>query len=95
MSIRETNCAIQWIDLSAVDCVIHFLNNRGMILKIGISNKCISKCYFINHNHNKMLKSDWLSTVLISARTVRAIAARIYWLFSLLTKTLGISCVLI
>ena len=43
--------------------------------------------YFYNHNYNKILKSDWLSTALISAligqfnRTVRAITRALKWLF--------------
>ena len=46
-----------------------------------------------NHNYNKIVKSDWLSTALISAligqfnRTVRAITRALKWLFfSLLAK---------
>ena len=46
-----------------------------------------------NHNYNKILKSDWLSTALISAligqfdRTVRAFTRALKWLFfSLLAK---------
>ena len=49
--------------------------------------------YFDNHNYNKIVKSDWLSTTLISAligqfnRTVRAITRALKWLFfSLLAK---------
>ena len=56
-----------------------------------------------NHNYNKILKSDWLSTALISAligqlkRTVRAITRALKWLFFVTAskKNLGISCVLI
>ena len=32
MSIRKTNCVIQWIEIFLVDIVIHLLNNRGQIL---------------------------------------------------------------
>ena len=60
------------------------------------------KIIIINHNYNKILKSDWLSTLLISAligqfnRTVRAITRALKWLFfSLLAKKIGNSCVLI
>ena len=41
--------------------------------------------YYYNRNYNKILKSDWLSTVLISAligqfnRTVRAITRALKW----------------
>ena len=49
--------------------------------------------YRHNHNYNKIVKSDWLSTALISAligqfnRTVRAITRALKWLFfSLLAK---------
>ena len=41
-----------------------------------------------NHNYNKIVKSDWLSTALISAligqfnRTVRAITRALKWVFS-------------
>ena len=59
------------------------------------------KIIIINHNY-KILKSDWLSTLLISAligqfnRTVRAITRALKWLFfSLLAKKIGISCVMI
>ena len=56
-----------------------------------------------NHNYNKILKSDWLSTALILALigqcnwTGRAIRRALKWLsFSLLAKkNLGISCVLV
>ena len=61
-----------------------------------------------NHNYNKIVKSDWLSTALISALigqyvsclnnwTVRAITCALKWLFFLLlAKTiLEFSCVLI
>ena len=48
---------------------------------------------YINHNYNKIVKSDWLSTALILAligqfnRTVRAITRALKWLFfSLLAK---------
>ena len=43
--------------------------------------------YIFNHNYNKILKSDWFSTALISAligqfnRTVRAITRALKWLF--------------
>ena len=52
-----------------------------------------------NHHYKKIVKSDWLSTVLTSAligqfnRTVRAITSALKWLFfSLLAKKIGISC---
>ena len=55
-----------------------------------------------NHNYNKILKSDWLSTPLISAligqfnRTVRAITSALKWLFFTTSiKKFGISSVLI
>ena len=32
MSIRKTNCVIQWIEIYLVDIVIHLLNNWGQIL---------------------------------------------------------------
>ena len=56
-----------------------------------------------NHNYNKIVKSDWLSTALISAligqfnRTVRAITRALKWLFFVTaSKTkFRISCVLI
>ena len=60
------------------------------------------QAYTLNHNHNKILKSDWLSTAPISAligqlnRTVRAIRRSLKWLFFTASKkNLGISCVLI
>ena len=43
--------------------------------------------FMFNHNYNKIVKSDWLSTALISAligqfnRTVRAITRALKWLF--------------
>ena len=50
----------------------------------------------LNHNYNKIVKSDWLSTALISAligqfnRTVRAITRALKWLFfSLLAKEIS------
>ena len=49
--------------------------------------QCFSTNYYYNHNYNKILKSDWLSTALISAligqfnRTVRAITRALKWLF--------------
>ena len=55
--------------------------------------------YSRNHNYNKILKSDWLSTVLISAltgqfdKTVRAITRALKWLFFNASKKLGISCI--
>ena len=57
----------------------------------------------VNHNYNKIVKSDWLSTALISALigqfnwTVRAITCALKWLyFFTASKTkFGISCVLI
>lgn len=71
--------------------------------------------FFVNHNNNKILKSDWLSTVLIlgsylSNWTAPSLALEwFFWLlffllllllfvcccfcFSLLAKSLGISCV--
>ena len=56
-----------------------------------------------HHNYNKILKSDWLSTPLISGEsclsnwTVRAITRALKWLFFTAGKKkgLGISCVLI
>ena len=52
--------------------------------------------YNHNHNYNKILKSDWLSTALISAligqlnRTVRAITYALKWFsFSLLAKNIS------
>ena len=56
-----------------------------------------------NHNYNKIVKSDWLSTALISALigqfnwTVRAITRALKWLiFFTASKTkFRISCVLI
>ena len=58
--------------------------------------------YSSNNNYSKILKSDWLSTVLISAltgqfkRKVRAITRALKWLFFTASKkNLGISCVLI
>ena len=55
--------------------------------------------YSSNHSYYKILKSDWLSTVLISAltgqfdKTVRAITRALKWLFFNASKNLGISCV--
>ena len=55
--------------------------------------------YSSNHNCNKILKSDWPSTVLISAltghlnKTVRAITRALKWLFFNASKNLEISCV--
>ena len=64
--------------------------------------------YYYNHNYNKILKSDWFSTALISALigqyasclsnwTVRAITRALKWLFFFTaSKTkFRISCVLI
>ena len=56
-----------------------------------------------NHNYNKILQSDWLSTALISAligqlnRTVRVITRALKWLFFFTAskKNLRISCLLI
>ena len=53
----------------------------------------------VNHNYNKIVKSDWLSTALISAligqfnRTVRVLTC-LYFFTASETK-FGISCVLI
>ena len=63
----------------------------------------VSGYYSINHNYNKIVKSDWLSTALISAligqfnRTVRVITRALKWLFFFTaSKTkFRISCVLI
>ena len=47
----------------------------------------IANINYNNHNYNKILKSDWLSTALISALigqfnwTVRAITRALKWLF--------------
>ena len=30
-SVRETNCAMQWIVIFSMDCVSHLLNNWGQI----------------------------------------------------------------
>ena len=30
ISIRENNCAIQWIELHPLDSVIHFLTTKGL-----------------------------------------------------------------
>ena len=58
-------------------------------------------CYSLNHNYNKILNSDWLSTTLILALigqyasclsnwTVRAITRALKWLFfSLLAKKIS------
>ena len=59
--------------------------------------------YYYNYNYNKIFKSGWLSTALISALigqfnwTVRAIMRALKWLFFFhcQQKNLGISCVLI
>jgi len=54
-----------------------------------------------NHNHNKILESDWLSAALISAligqfnRTVRVIMRALKWHFFTASKKIGISSVLI
>ena len=55
--------------------------------------------YSSNHNCNKILKSEWPSTVLISAltghlnKTVRAITRALKRLFFNASKNHGISCV--
>ena len=64
--------------------------------------------YYYNHNYNKILKSDWLSTALISALigqcasrlsnwTVHAITRALKWPFFTAGKKEGlrISCALI
>ena len=60
-----------------VKLIIHYIKrlfeNKKGIIKILVYSSVID----INHNHNKIVKSDWLSTALISAligqftRTVR------------------------
>ena len=44
----------------------------SLLHSIGVTNGflfCVLKNYDENHNYNKILKSEWLSTVLISALT--------------------------
>ena len=57
----------------------------AMLVKIFLSNIGFQKCpsSLVNHNYNKILKSDWLSTALISAligqlnRTVRVMPKKL------------------
>ena len=67
------------------------INPRSSLIIFRTAYPC--SIIFFNHNCNEIVKSDWLSTALISAsigqfnRTVRAITRALKWLFfSLLAK---------
>ena len=45
ISIRETNCAIQWIEIYPVDSLIHLLNNWGLdLMMMNFPNKISLFC---------------------------------------------------
>ena len=108
----------QWLLLLAVclelkfPIIVHiyiYFKQNHCITSVSFKNNIVinSLNNIYNHNYNKILKSDWLSTALISALigqyasclsnwTVRAITRALKWLFfHWYQKNLGISCVLI
>ena len=46
ISVRETNCAIHWIEIYPVDSVIHLLNNWDLA---PVVQKLNSAIHWINH----------------------------------------------
>jgi len=46
ISVRETNCAIQWIVIYPVDSIIHVLNNWDLEIRI-VGSSCHPQLYLL------------------------------------------------
>ena len=51
ISIRETNCAIQWIEIYPLDSAIHLLNNWGLEIRIAGSSGHLQQCDCFNRTN--------------------------------------------
>ena len=100
ISIRETKCAINWIEIYMVDSAIHLLNNCGQVLFHSFSFHCSFALHY-SHNHCfkietecKRSKTELVQTIVKSTTLGRKhvtnkIAQLISFASDLLERALG------
>ena len=68
ISIRETNCNIDWIEIYPIDSVIHLLNNWGQLDSDLSSGQRFSKRLNNQALRNKPLVSAFVTRRILSSR---------------------------
>ena len=65
ISIRETNCAIHWIDFYPVDSAIQRLNNRGQMESFFFSTQRDYVALFAIVSKAKTVRKNWILKIMV------------------------------